>query len=114
MSVFVCVFMYVCVCVCVCLCRRVGHGEGLVSGGEGAQQVWPLGCHGSGGWPLVHLLGGDVVGEESVTVLQGCCLRVATNQEGWVGVGVARSWGQVTGQVVGSSSCAGGRKGEKG
>ena len=106
----------VCVGVCVCVCLTAGGGgvlqrQGLVPGREAPQQVRALGGHGGG--PLVHLLGGDVVVEQRLAVLQGRGVRVAPDQVGvGVGVGVGRVGGQVAGQVVGR--CGDGGRGGKG
>lgn len=48
----------------------------------------------------MHLLGGDVVVEQRLAVLQGCRVGEAPDQVG-VGVRVARVRGQVARQVVG-------------
>lgn len=86
----------------------VGQGEGLVSGRQPPQQVGALCGHGGGRRPLVHLLGGDVVVEQRLAVLQRRRVREAADEVG-VGGGVGRVRGQVAGQVVGS--CRGGRGG---
>lgn len=91
--------------VCVSLSLTTGAGgilqrQGLVPRREAPEQVGALGGHGGGGRPLVHLLGGDVVVEQRLPVLQRRGVRVAPDQVG-VGVGVGCVGGEVAGQVVG-------------
>lgn len=47
----------------------------------------------------MHLLGGDVVVEQRLAVLQGCSVWKATDEVG-VGVRVCRVGGKVAGQVI--------------
>ncbi|TNN69035.1 hypothetical protein EYF80_020738 [Liparis tanakae] len=79
---------------------RTGQRNGLVSWRKAPQQVGALGSHGSSCRPLVHLLGGDVVIEQRLAVLQGRSVRKATDEVG-VGVGVRRVGREVARQVVG-------------
>lgn len=71
-----------------------------LAGGQAAQHVSALG-HG-GGRVVVHLLGGDVVVDDGLPVLQRGCLGVATDEIGRVQVRVGGVRGQVPGQVIGS------------
>lgn len=71
-----------------------------LAGGQAAQHVGALG-HG-GGRVVVHLLGGDVVVDDGLPVLQRGRLGVATDEIGRVQVRVGGVRGQVPGQVIGS------------
>lgn len=78
------------------------ESHGRLSWRQATKEIDSLSHSSSSGGVVVHLLGGDVVIDDGLSVLHGGSVRVTTDEVRWVEMGVGRTRCKVPRQVIGS------------